>query len=157
MKYVARASQKLLALEESISLSVASSPVSDKVVAKVVVASCKCLEAGFVNLLLAMQRVPPVTRPILQHQLISKAANGHRVFIPQCRKLVFEYCERSKSSTRTRTWLLNSVEEIAKQNPHVEVVVKPRSFKEPIVRGFYRACSSAMLWVLVHLFCSSER
>lgn len=125
---------------------------------KVVVASCKCLEAGFVNLLLAMQRVPPVTRPILQHQLISKAANGHRVFIPQCRKLVFEYCERSTSSTRTRTWLLNSVEEIAKQNPHVEVVVKPRSFKEPIVRGFYRACCSAMLlWAPVHLFCSSER
>ena len=122
----------------------------------VVVASCEYLEAGFFDLI-AMQRLPPVTRPILQHQLISKATNGHRLFIPQCRKLVFEYCERSKSSTRTRTWLLNSVEEIARQNPHVEVVVKPRSFKEPIVRGFYRACCSAISCVLVHLFCSSER
>ena len=103
-----------------------------------------------------MQRIPPVTRPILQHQLISKAANGHRIFIPQCRKLVFEYCERSKSSARTRTWLLNSVEEIAKQNPHVEVVVKPRCFKEPIVRGFYCGYCSAKLCELVHLLCSSE-
>lgn len=103
-----------------------------------------------------MQRIPPVTRPILQHQLISKAANGHRIFIPQCRKLVFEYCERSKSSARTRTWLLNSVEEIAKQNPHVEVVVKPRCFKEPIVRGFYCGYYSAKLCELVHLLCSSE-
>lgn len=104
-----------------------------------------------------MQRIRPVTRPILEHQLISKAANGHGVFIPQCRKLVFEYCERSKSSARTRTWLLNSVEETAKHNPHVEVVVKPRSFKEPIVRGFYCLCCSTTPRDLAHLFRYSER
>src|SRR5258706_1087106 len=107
-------------------------PVVERGTSVVVVASCEYLEAGFFDLI-AMQRLPPVTRPILQHQLISKATNRHPLFIPQCRKLVFEYYERSKSSTRTRTWLLNSLEEIARQNPHLQVVANPRSLEDAIV------------------------
>ncbi|KAF8887785.1 hypothetical protein BD779DRAFT_1672603 [Infundibulicybe gibba] len=37
----------------------------------------------------------------------------------------------------TRTFILNHLEPLARQNPHVEVVVKQRNHKEPIVRGFY--------------------
>ena len=76
---------------------------------------------------------------LLRAQLRSKPANGHVAFVPHIRKLVFEYCEKWPSSQNTRTYILNHVETLAKQNPHVEVVVKQRNQKEPIVRGFYGA------------------
>lgn len=83
----------------------------------------------------------PATRPIFRAQLRSSPANGHAVFIPQLRKLVFEYCDRWPSSANTRTYILNHLETLARENPHVEVVVKQRNHKEPIVRGFYGACA----------------
>ncbi|CAL1696602.1 unnamed protein product [Somion occarium] len=82
-------------------------------------------------------RLPPPTRPLLRAQLRSRPANGHVAFIPQCRKLVFEFCNRWPSSANTRTFLTNHLEEFARANPHVEIVVKQRTQKEPIVRGFY--------------------
>ncbi|KAF8640683.1 hypothetical protein AX17_000339 [Amanita inopinata Kibby_2008] len=81
--------------------------------------------------------MPPPISPVFRAQLRSKPANGHVVFIPQIRKLVFEYCDKWPSSTNTRTYLLTRLETLARNNPHVEVVIKQRNHKEPIVRGFY--------------------
>ncbi|KII86414.1 hypothetical protein PLICRDRAFT_114353 [Plicaturopsis crispa FD-325 SS-3] len=76
-------------------------------------------------------------KPIFRGQLRSKPSNGHVAFIPQIRKLVFEYCQSWASSHNTRTFLVRELANVARQNPHVEVVVKQRNFHEPIVRGFY--------------------
>ncbi|KAF9478734.1 mitochondrial ribosomal protein subunit L51 [Pholiota conissans] len=74
---------------------------------------------------------------VLRAQLRSRPANGHAAFIPHIRKLVFEYCDKWPTSQNTRTYLLTQIQILARQNPHVEVVVKQRNQKEPIVRGFY--------------------
>ena|ERR1700722_12149159 len=75
--------------------------------------------------------------PIFRGQLRSRPANGHIGFIPQIRKLVFEYCDSWSSSANTRTYILNHVEDLARKNPHVEIVVRHRFQRRPIVRGFY--------------------
>lgn len=80
------------------------------------------------------------TAPLLRARLVSRPANGHIAFIPQVRKLVFEFCDRWPSSANTRTFLSNNLADVARANPHVEFVVKQRTHKEPIVRGFYREC-----------------
>ncbi|KAJ8472460.1 hypothetical protein ONZ45_g1565 [Pleurotus djamor] len=82
-------------------------------------------------------RIVAPARPIFRAQLRSRPSNGHSVFIPQIRKLVFEYCEKWPSSANTRTFLLTQLESVAREYPHVEVVVKQRNQDEPIVRGFY--------------------
>ncbi|PBL00458.1 hypothetical protein ARMGADRAFT_1042750 [Armillaria gallica] len=74
---------------------------------------------------------------LLRGQLRSYPANGHGIFLPQIRKLVFEYCDKWPSSANTRTYILNHLELLARANPHVEVVVRQRNYKEPIVRGYY--------------------
>ncbi|KAJ8091363.1 39S ribosomal protein L51, mitochondrial [Marasmius tenuissimus] len=81
-------------------------------------------------------RAAPV-KSLLRGKLGSSPSNGHTTFLPQIRKLVFEYCDKWPSSHNTRTYLLNHVESVAQSNPHVEVVVRQRSQKEPIIRGFY--------------------
>lgn len=78
-------------------------------------------------------------RVLMRGQLSSRPSNGLAAFVPQCRKLVFEYCERWPSSANARTFLHNHLEEYARANPHVEFVVRERRHKQPIVRGFYRA------------------
>jgi len=75
---------------------------------------------------------------LFRAQLRSRPANGHTAFLPQLRKIVFEFCDKWPSSANTTTYLLSAVQSLARQNPHVEVVVKQRNQKEPIVRGFYR-------------------
>jgi len=85
---------------------------------------------------MAMQRLPRGT-PILRGQLHSKPSNGHVTFIPQIRKLVFEFCEAWPTSASLREVLGLHAETLARENPHVEVVVKKRMYREPIVRGFY--------------------
>ncbi|KAI0700436.1 thioredoxin-like protein [Cytidiella melzeri] len=76
-------------------------------------------------------------RPIFRAQLSSQPANGHGAFIPQVRKLVFEFCNHWQSSANTRTYLSKHLETLAREHPHVEIVVRQRNSKEPIVRGFY--------------------
>jgi len=76
-------------------------------------------------------------RPILRAQLRSRPANGHAAFLPALRKLVFEYCDKWPTSATTRSFILAHAQALARSNPHVEVVVKQRNQKEPIVRGFY--------------------
>ncbi len=84
-------------------------------------------------------RLAPVTKPIFRAQLSSKQSNGHASFVPQVRKLVFEYSQNWASSANTRTYLQKTLQSLAHANPHVEVVVKQRNNRQPIVRGFYRA------------------
>lgn len=74
---------------------------------------------------------------LIRAQLRSFPANGYAAFLPQIRKLVFEFCDKWPSSANTRNYLLNQLQPLARQNPHVEIVVKQRNQKEPIVRGFY--------------------
>lgn len=75
--------------------------------------------------------------PLYRARLASAPANGHVAFIPQIRKLVFEYCNDWPTSANTRTFLRRDLIPFAQNNPHVEIVVKQRNRKEPIVRGFY--------------------
>ncbi|KAH7929362.1 hypothetical protein BV22DRAFT_132487 [Leucogyrophana mollusca] len=77
------------------------------------------------------------TKPILRASLRSYPANGHVAYIPHIRKIVLEYCEKYPSSANTRTFLSNDLQRVARQNPHVEFVVKQRNGHEPIARGFY--------------------
>jgi large subunit ribosomal protein L43 len=51
--------------------------------------------------------------------------------------MIFEYCETWPTSANLRTFILNHVEGVARKNPHVEIVVKQRLHREPIVRGLY--------------------
>ncbi|KAG6866265.1 hypothetical protein C0991_006852 [Blastosporella zonata] len=74
---------------------------------------------------------------ILRGSLRSRPANGHAAFIPQIRKLVFECCDRWPSSDNTRTFLFSNLRTLAEKNPHVEIVVRQRIHREPILRGFY--------------------
>ncbi|KAG8759500.1 hypothetical protein FRC14_005788 [Serendipita sp. 396] len=82
-------------------------------------------------------KLPPAFKPVHPSLLVSSQGNGYNLFVPQLRKLVFEYCERSEQSTKTRAYLLRNVEDLALAHPHVEVVVKTRTLKPPIVRGLY--------------------
>lgn len=89
-----------------------------------------------------MASLKTATNPLFRAGLRTRPANGHVTFIPQIRKLVFEYCDKWPSSATTRTYLLNHVQHLARANPHVEIVVKQRNLKEPIVRGFYRTSTA---------------
>jgi large subunit ribosomal protein L43 len=84
-------------------------------------------------------RWAPVAKPIFRAQLSSKHSNGHAAFVPQVRKLVFEYSQNWSSSANTRTYLHNNLQNLARANPHVELVVRQRNNRQPIIRGFYRA------------------
>lgn len=84
------------------------------------------------------------TRPLLRAQLTTRPSNGHGAFIPQIRKIVFEYCDQWPSSANTRTFLRNHLTEVARANPHVEFVVKQRTYRQPIARGFYRECHHSL-------------
>lgn len=77
---------------------------------------------------------------VLRAQLVSAPSNGHGAFVPQIRKLVFEYCDKWPSSAPTRDFLSTRLAHVARANPHVEFVVKQRNLKEPVIRGFYCAC-----------------
>ncbi|KAI0761199.1 thioredoxin-like protein [Trametes elegans] len=82
-------------------------------------------------------KVGPALRPFLRASQSSRPANGHGAFVPQCRKVVFEYCDNWASSANLRTFIHNSLENVARENPHVEFVVRRRSHREPVIRGFY--------------------
>ena len=87
---------------------------------------------------LMASKLAPVTKPILRAQLSSKPSNGHASFVQQISKLVFEYSQNWPSSANTRTYLQNNLQNLARANPHVQVVVRQRNNRQPIVRGFYR-------------------
>jgi large subunit ribosomal protein L43 len=74
---------------------------------------------------------------LLRAQLRSAPANGHAAFVPHARKVVLEFCQHLPSSANARIFISKDVERVARQNPHVEFVVKQRNGHEPIVRGFY--------------------
>lgn len=90
----------------------------------------------------------PPAQPLLRAALRSRPANGHTTFLPQIRKLVFEYCDKWPSSHNTRTFLCTRLQDLARENPHLELVVKQRNHKEPIVRGFYGAYFSFVAHII---------
>lgn len=96
--------------------------------------------------------LPTASRPIHPSQLVARQGNGYTSFVPQLRKLIFEYCERSEQSTKARGYLLRHVEEVARNNPHVEVVVKTRTLKPPVIRGLY--CKLVLFIVILFLICT---
>lgn len=96
-----------------------------------------------------LPRLPPATPAINRRALVAKGTNGHGLFIPQIRKLVFEYCDAWPSSTNLRTYIYNHAEQLARNNPHVEFIVKQRPSKEPIIRGFY-STSAAISFVCMN-------
>ncbi|KAJ2660926.1 39S ribosomal protein L51, mitochondrial [Coemansia sp. RSA 1199] len=67
----------------------------------------------------------------------TKPKNGVGSFIFPCRKLVFNYCERSGSSTNMLKYLQTRAIQFAHENPQIEVVVQPRPSKHPIIRAHY--------------------
>jgi hypothetical protein len=92
----------------------------------------------------------PATRPVFRASLVSEGANGHASFVPPLRKIVFEYSEYMASSDVTRIYLRKHLEDLARRNPHVEVVVRPRHNKEPLITGFYgTSCLSYCFHVCV--------
>ncbi|KAH9964559.1 thioredoxin-like protein [Russula dissimulans] len=65
------------------------------------------------------------------------SSNGHAAFVPQISKLVFEYSQNWSSSANTRAYLQRNLQALARANPHVQVVIRQRNNRQPIVRGFY--------------------
>lgn len=70
-------------------------------------------------------------------QLRAAPANGHAAFVPPVRKVVLEFCQHGPSSANTRRFIKHDIQRVARDNPHVEFVVKQRNGHEPIARGFY--------------------
>lgn len=73
------------------------------------------------------------------------AANGYNgVFHRPCKKIVLDYCETWGSSEGMRSFIQSEKAgpaSIAERHPEVEVVVRRRPFKHPVLRGLYRKSS----------------
>ncbi|CAG8751115.1 10735_t:CDS:2, partial [Funneliformis caledonium] len=74
---------------------------------------------------------------MLTKPLITIAKNGVGAFVFSCRKIEFNYCERSGSSRGMIEYLQNHLIPFAKENPQLEVVVTPRPSKHPLITGTY--------------------
>ncbi|KAG9290089.1 hypothetical protein G9A89_010395 [Geosiphon pyriformis] len=68
---------------------------------------------------------------------VSLSKNGVGGFIIQCRKMVFHYCEKGGSSRGMTEYVKGGLFKFAKENPEIEIVVKPRPSKHPCIRGIY--------------------
>ncbi|KAJ2524010.1 39S ribosomal protein L51, mitochondrial [Coemansia sp. RSA 2049] len=91
---------------------------------------------------MAIFRLPTVLNEVIRahnNQLIRpiKPKNGVNSFVFPCRKMVFNYCERSGSSKAMMEYLQKEALEFAKGNPQIEVIVQPRPSKHPLIRAFY--------------------
>ncbi|KAJ1834142.1 39S ribosomal protein L51, mitochondrial [Coemansia sp. RSA 2706] len=91
---------------------------------------------------MASFRLPRVLNDVIRahnDQFIKpvKPKNGVGAFVFPCRKLVFNYCERSGSSKSMMEYLQTEAVKFAQSNPQIEVIVQPRPSKHPIVRAFY--------------------
>lgn len=97
------------------------------------------------------------TPVVNRRALLSRPSNGHAIFIPQNRKLVFEYCDVWPSSSNLRRYIYNHVEDLAREHPHVEFVVKQRPSKEPVIRGLYRTLSEILFCIHSHRVSEQPR
>ncbi|KAJ2782249.1 39S ribosomal protein L51, mitochondrial [Coemansia javaensis] len=87
-------------------------------------------------------RLPNVLNAVIKAHLDefvrpAKPKNGVGAFVFPCRKLVFNYCERSGSSRAMLEYLQTRAVQFARDNPQIEVIVQPRPSRHPIVRAFY--------------------
>ncbi|KAI9505215.1 39S ribosomal protein L51, mitochondrial [Coemansia spiralis] len=91
---------------------------------------------------MATFRLPNVLNEVIhahKNQLIRpiKPKNGVNSFVFPCRKIVFNYCERSGSSKAILEYLRKDAIQFAKNNPQIEVIVQPRPSRHPVIRAFY--------------------
>ncbi|ORZ30645.1 hypothetical protein BCR44DRAFT_52543 [Catenaria anguillulae PL171] len=63
--------------------------------------------------------------------------NGVGLFVPQCKRIVFNYCERSGSSAGLIQFFKTDLHKFALQHPHIEFVVTPRPAKHPLAKGLF--------------------
>ncbi|KAI9183311.1 39S ribosomal protein L51, mitochondrial [Blastocladiella emersonii ATCC 22665] len=68
---------------------------------------------------------------------IPKFKNGLGMFVPQVKRIVFNYCERSGSSKGIIEFLQRDLNAFAAAHNHVEIVVVPRPAKHPLVKGTF--------------------
>lgn len=88
----------------------------------------------------------PNFRPLFRASLPpTRPAPGYvpTTFTRPIKKLVLEYCDTWGSNEGMRRFIKSSdgIVKLAKENPSVEVVVRKRNYKHPIVRGLYREYS----------------
>ncbi|KAJ1897928.1 39S ribosomal protein L51, mitochondrial, partial [Kickxella alabastrina] len=91
---------------------------------------------------MATFRLPNVLNDVIrahQDQFVRtvKPKNGVGAFVFPCRKLVFNYCERSGSSKTMMEYLQKQAVKFSQENPQIEVIVQPRPSRHPIIRAFY--------------------
>ncbi|KNE61023.1 hypothetical protein AMAG_06783 [Allomyces macrogynus ATCC 38327] len=72
---------------------------------------------------------PPLPIPVFK--------NGVGMFVPQIKRIVFNYCERSGSSRGLIDFFQRDLVQFAEAHPHVEMVVHPRPSKHPLVKGTF--------------------
>ncbi|CAO3674250.1 unnamed protein product [Rhizopus stolonifer] len=68
---------------------------------------------------------------------LPRTNNGTGAFVLQCRKLVFNYCEKWGSNKGMIEYIKKDLTQFATENPQIEIVVQPRPAHHPIVRGYY--------------------
>ena len=86
------------------------------------------------HLLRASLRTTPSNGSPSSSSLLSSATTP---FILPCKKLVFEYCPSWGSNKGTIDFIAKDVEELAREYPSVEIVVRERRWKHPVLRAFY--------------------
>jgi len=84
----------------------------------------------------------PAVAPLMRASLgATRPSNGFANFRLPCKKLVVEYCEVWGSNDGMRRFIAggdNGIAKVARENPSVEIIVKKRPFKHPVLRGLYR-------------------
>ncbi|KAI7898835.1 thioredoxin-like protein [Cokeromyces recurvatus] len=73
----------------------------------------------------------------IARKIIPRTNNGTGSFVLQCRKMVFNYCEKWGSNKGMIEYIRNDLVKFAKENPQIEIVVQPRPAHHPIIRGLY--------------------
>ncbi|CEG66676.1 39S ribosomal protein L43, mitochondrial [Rhizopus azygosporus] len=70
-------------------------------------------------------------------RLLPKTNNGTGAFVLQCRKMVFNYCEKWGSNKGMIEYIKKDLVKFATENPQIEIVVEPRPAHHPVIRGYY--------------------
>ncbi|KAI8356643.1 thioredoxin-like protein [Blakeslea trispora] len=70
-------------------------------------------------------------------RILPRTNNGTGAFVLQCRKMVFNYCEKWGSNKGMIDYIKKDLAHFAKENPQIEIVVQPRPAHHPVVRGYY--------------------
>ncbi|KAL1936145.1 hypothetical protein VTP01DRAFT_279 [Rhizomucor pusillus] len=69
--------------------------------------------------------------------VLPRINNGTGAYVLQCKKLVFNYCERWGSNKGMIEYIKKDLIDFAKKNPQIEILVQPRPHHHPVIRGYY--------------------